>query len=69
MNPQVVDAIDGMVTKIHAAGKHAGTLGVTAEQTVFWHKRGVRWIVNSAPKFLQAGAADYLSGVRGPLGL
>lgn len=69
MNPLVVDAIDGLVTKIQDSGKHAGTLGVTVEQTVFWHKRGVRWIVNSAPRLLQAGAADYLSGVKGSLGI
>ncbi|MDA1279597.1 MAG: aldolase/citrate lyase family protein [Chloroflexi bacterium] len=69
MHEKVVDTIEGLVTRIHDAGKHAGTLGVTAEQTIFWHGRGVRWIVNSAPKFLQAGAADYLAAVKGPLGL
>ena len=69
MNPKVLDTIDSLVTSIHDAGKHAGTLGVTIEQTLYWHERGVRWIVNSAPKFLQAGTADYLSAVKGPLGL
>ena len=69
MNPKVLDTIDSLVTSIHDAGKHAGTLGVTVEQTLYWHERGVRWIVNSAPKFLQAGTADYLSAVKGPLRL
>jgi len=68
MNPQVTDSIEMLVNKIHAAGKIAGTLGVTAEQTKYWHEKGVRWLVNSAPKFLQAGAADYLAAVSGPLG-
>jgi 4-hydroxy-2-oxoheptanedioate aldolase len=69
MNPKVLDTIDSLVKKIQDAGKHAGTLGVTVEQTIYWHERGVRWLVNSAPKFLQSGAADYLSGVKGPLAL
>ena len=69
MHEQVVDAIQGMTTKIQAAGKHVGTLGVTAEQTIFWHERGIKWIVNSAPKFMQAGAGDYLGAVKGALGL
>jgi hypothetical protein len=43
-------------------------LGVTPEQTIFWHERGIKWIVSSAPKFLQAGAADCLAAVKGPLG-
>jgi len=68
MNPQVTDSIEMLVNKIHDAGKIAGTLGVTAEQAKFWHEKGVRWLVNSAPKFLQAGAADYLAAVSGPLG-
>ena len=69
MSDQVVDSIQDLHERITAAGKHTGTLGVTAEQTIFWHERGVKWIVNSAPKFMQAGAADYLGAVKGPLGL
>jgi 4-hydroxy-2-oxoheptanedioate aldolase len=68
MHGQMVDAIEGLTAKIQAAGKHVGTLGVTPEQTIFWHERGIKWIVSSAPKFLQAGAADCLAAVKGPLG-
>jgi 4-hydroxy-2-oxoheptanedioate aldolase len=69
MHDKVVDTIEGIHAKITATGKHSGTLGVTAEQTIFWHERGIKWIVNSATKFMQAGVADYLSAVKGPLGL
>ena len=68
MHEKVVETIEGLTTKILDAGKHVGTLGVTAEQTIFWHERGARWIVGSGPKFLQAGAADFLNAVNGPLG-
>ena len=69
MSDQVVDSIQDLHERITASGKHTGTLGVTVDQTLFWHERGVKWIVSSAPKFMQTGAADYLAGVRGPLGL
>jgi 4-hydroxy-2-oxoheptanedioate aldolase len=69
MSDKVVDSIQDLHERITAAGKHTGTLGVTVDQTVFWHERGIKWIVSSAPKFMQAGAADYLAGVKGPLGL
>lgn len=69
MSDQVVNSIQDLHERITAADKHTGTLGVTAEQTIFWHERGIKWIVNSAPKFMQAGADDYLTAVKGPLGL
>ena len=69
MSDQVVNSIQDLHERITVAGKHTGTLGVTAEQTIFWHERGIKWIVNSAPKFMQAGANDYLMAVKGPLGL
>jgi 4-hydroxy-2-oxoheptanedioate aldolase len=69
MSDQVVDSIQDLHERITATGKHTGTLGVTVEQTLFWHERGIKWLVSSAPKFMQAGAADYLAGVKGPLGL
>ncbi len=69
MSDQVVNSIQDLHERITAAGKHTGTLGVTADQTIFWHERGIKWIVNSAPKFMQAGADDYLTAVKGPLGL
>ena len=69
MSDQVVNSIQDLHEKITAAGKHTGTLGVTVEQTLFWHERGVKWIVSSAPKFMQAGAANYLDRVKGSLGL
>ncbi len=69
MSDQVVNSIQDLHERITAAGKHTGTLGVTADQTIFWHERGIKWIVNSAPKFMQAGAGDYLTAVKGPLGL
>ena len=69
MNPKVLDTIEMLVKSIQAAGKHAGTLAVTAEQTIYWHQRGVRWLVNSAPKFLQAGATDYLNQIKASLAL
>ena len=69
MHDRVIETIEGLTAKINASGKHTGTLGVTAEQTIFWHKRGINWIVSSAPKFLQAGAAAYLNTVKSPLGI
>jgi 2-keto-3-deoxy-L-rhamnonate aldolase RhmA len=69
MRDKVVDTIQDLHVRITAAGKHTGTLGVTVDQTVFWHERGIKWIVSSAPKFMQAGAANYLAGVKDPLGL
>ena len=69
MHDKVIETIEGLTTKINASGKHTGTLGVTAEQTIFWHRRGINWIVSSAPKFLQAGAAAYLDTVKSPLGI
>ena len=69
MSDKVIDSIQDLHERITASGKHTGTLGVTVDQTLFWHERGIKWIVSSAPKFMQAGAADYLAGVRGRLGL
>lgn len=68
MHEKVVDTIQGLTTKILDAGKIVGTLGVTAEQSLFWHERGIQWIVSSGPKFVQAAAAEYLDAMKGPLG-
>ena len=42
-HPEVVESIETLVKKTHDAGKISGTLGVTVEQTQFWHERGVQW--------------------------
>ena len=69
MHEKVIETIEDLTAKISASGKHTGTLGVTAEQTIFWQQRGINWIVSSAPKFLQAGAAAYLDEIKSPLGI
>ena len=67
-HPEVVETIDGLVQKILAAGKHAGTLGNYPEHAKFWRDRGVNWLVSSATRHLTAGAGDYLRGTREALG-
>ena len=69
MHPKVLEAAGQLVRTIRDAGKHAGTLGVTLEQTRYWHERGVRWLVSSGPRHLQNGARGYLEEIRGSLGL
>ena len=59
-HPEVVAEIETLVKKTHDAGKISGTLGVTVEQTQFWHERGVQWIVSGASRFLLAEARAYL---------
>ena len=63
-HPEVVAEIETLVKKTHDAGKISGTLGVTVEQTQFWHERGVQWIVSGASRFLLAEARAYLDESR-----
>lgn len=65
---QVVDAIESLVGKVKAAGKHAGTLGNYPAHAKFWHDRGVNWLVSAATRHMIAGATTYLDGTREALG-
>ena len=66
---KVVKAIDDLVKKVIASGKHPGTLGNYPEHAKFWHDRGVNWLVGSATRSLIAGATDYLKGTKKALGV
>ena len=64
---QVVEAIESLVKKIQAAGKHAGTLGNHPAHAKFWRDRGVNWLVSSATRHMIAGANQYIDGTRAAL--
>jgi 4-hydroxy-2-oxoheptanedioate aldolase len=67
-HPKVVSTIEGLVRKIIAAGKIAGTMALDAEQVAHWRARGVRWIVGSTNRLFVAGVRKYLEDCRKVLG-
>jgi 4-hydroxy-2-oxoheptanedioate aldolase len=67
-HPKVVSTIEGLVRKIVAAGKIAGTMALDAQQVAHWHAQGVRWIVGSTNRLFIAGVRKYLEDCRKILG-
>jgi 2-keto-3-deoxy-L-rhamnonate aldolase RhmA len=67
-HPEVIRTIEGLVKKVRAAGKQAGTVSGTPEAVKFWTDRGVNWHIPSATRFLLAEAQRYITGSRKSLG-
>jgi len=67
-HPKVVSTIEGLVRKIVAAGKIAGTMALDAQQVAHWHAQGVKWIVGSTNRLFVAGVRKYLEDCRKVLG-
>lgn len=67
-HPKVVSTIEGLVRKIVAAGKIAGTMALDTEQVAHWHAQGVKWIVGSTNRLFVAGVRKYLEDCRKVLG-
>ena len=67
-HPKVVSTIEGLVRKIIAAGKIAGTMALDAQQVAHWHAQGVKWIVGSTNRLFVAGVRKYLEDCRKVLG-
>jgi 4-hydroxy-2-oxoheptanedioate aldolase len=63
-HPTVVSTIEGLVPKILAAGKQAGTIALDGKQAAHWHTRGVNWLLTGTNRLFTAGARQYLQDCR-----
>lgn len=60
----VVGTIETIAAKALAAGKHVGTIAATGEQAKHWSDAGIKWLVSSTNRFINAGAGAYLDECR-----
>ena len=67
-HPEVVKTIEGLVKKVRAAGKQAGTVSGSPEAVKFWTDRGLNWHLSATTRFLLAEAKRYLDGSKKALG-
>ena len=63
-HPEVVSAIEKLVSKTRAAGKHCGTLAGTGAEAKFWHDRGVNWLVGGVSRYLAEYCRDHIKEMR-----